>query len=67
MVLGIPEDEGLRCAYHGWRYAPDGRCLEQPYEQTEDPTSTYKDRIRIKAYPVRQMAGLMSSSVTLNW
>jgi 5,5'-dehydrodivanillate O-demethylase len=59
MVLGVPEEEGLRCAYHGWRYAADGRCLEQPYEQTADPNSTYKDQIRIKAYPVRQMAGLI--------
>lgn len=59
MIFGIPEDEGLRCAYHGWRYAADGRCLEQPYEQTEDPNSTFKDHIRIKAYPVKEMAGLI--------
>ena len=31
MVFGIPEEEGLRCAYHGWLWAADGRCLEQPY------------------------------------
>jgi 5,5'-dehydrodivanillate O-demethylase len=59
MVFGIPEQEGLRCAYHGWRFAADGRCLEQPYEQTEDPNSTFKDRVMIAAYPVQELAGLI--------
>ena len=26
---GIPQDEGLRCAYHGWTFAADGRCVAQ--------------------------------------
>lgn len=59
MVFGIPETEGLRCAYHGWLFAADGRCLEQPYEQTEDPNSTFKDRVRIEAYRVEELGGLI--------
>jgi len=59
MVFGIPEDEGLRCAYHGWMFDAEGRCLEQPYEQTEDPDSTFRDRVRIKAYAVEEKAGLI--------
>jgi 5,5'-dehydrodivanillate O-demethylase len=59
MVFGIPEENGLRCAYHGWLWAADGRCLEQPYEQTEDPQSTFRDRVTIKAYPVQEFAGLI--------
>lgn len=37
MRLCSPEEEGLRCAYHGWLYDRNGKCLEQPYEQAEDP------------------------------
>src|SRR3954453_3008371 len=29
---GIPEDDGLRCPYHGWRFGRDGRCNETPAE-----------------------------------
>ena len=59
MVYGIPEDDGLRCAYHGWLYDATGRCLEQPYEQFADPESTFKDKVKIKAYPVEELGGLI--------
>ena len=59
MLLGIPENEGLRCAYHGWLYDRQGKCLEQPYEQAEDPNSTFKERIRMPAYPVQELGGLI--------
>ncbi|MBM2810278.1 MAG: Rieske protein [Chloroflexi bacterium] len=59
MIFGIPEQEGLRCAYHGWLWDATGRCLEQPFEQTEDPNSTFKDRVTIKAYPVEEYAGMI--------
>lgn len=25
MALGVPEDKGLRCPYHGWRFAESGQ------------------------------------------
>ena len=59
MLLGIPEEDGLRCPYHGWLYDRAGKCLEQPYEQAEDPDSTFKDRIRMPAYPVEELGGLI--------
>src|ERR687895_679311 len=36
MIYGIPEADGLRCPYHGWKFAATGQCTEQPYEETED-------------------------------
>lgn len=30
LYFGPVEDEGLRCPYHGWKYAPDGKCIEMP-------------------------------------
>jgi len=59
MLLGIPDNDGLRCPYHGWLYGKDGRCLEQPYETAEDPASSFKDRIRMPAYPVQELGGLV--------
>src|SRR5438132_12352934 len=32
LALGIPEADGLRCPYHGWRYSTEGQCLEVPSE-----------------------------------
>jgi 5,5'-dehydrodivanillate O-demethylase oxygenase subunit len=57
LYYGFVEDCGIRCAYHGWKYATaDGQCLEQPFEPAG---STYKDRIRQRAYPVQKLAGLL--------
>ena len=28
LEFGIPSDEGIRCCYHGWHFAVDGRILE---------------------------------------
>ncbi|HEX8967977.1 MAG TPA: Rieske 2Fe-2S domain-containing protein, partial [Chloroflexota bacterium] len=56
LAYAIPEDDGLRCAYHGWKFSRLGRCLEQP---AEPDTSTFKYRVQIPAYPVQQMGGLI--------
>lgn len=56
MEYGIPEENGLRCPYHGWLFKEDGACLEQPAEPAE---STFKNRICIKSYPVQEKAGLI--------
>lgn len=56
LEYGIPECNGLRCMYHGWLFDGEGRCLEQPNEPED---STFKDRIRIPAYPVEVLGGLV--------
>jgi 5,5'-dehydrodivanillate O-demethylase len=56
MAFGIPEEVGLRCPYHGWLFDGTGRCLEQPLAP---PDSTFKDRVRIAAYQVQEMGGLV--------
>ncbi|HEV8261189.1 MAG TPA: Rieske 2Fe-2S domain-containing protein [Burkholderiales bacterium] len=52
LALGVPEEEGLRCPYHGWRFGETGQCLEQPAEKRP-----YCDKVKIKAYPVRVACG----------
>ena len=59
MVYGIPTDDGIRCVYHGWVFDETGRCLEQPYEETEAPDNHFKDKVRIRAYPLQVKSGLI--------
>jgi 5,5'-dehydrodivanillate O-demethylase oxygenase subunit len=56
LAYGIPEADGLRCAYHGWKFDRSGRCVDQPAEPAD---STYKDRVRIATYPVQELGGLV--------
>jgi 5,5'-dehydrodivanillate O-demethylase len=56
LVYGIPEEEGLRCPYHGWRYAPTGQCNDTPGEPAD---STFKERVCLAGYPVQELGGLI--------
>ena len=56
LKYGIPENEGLRCPYHGWMYDTQGQCLEMP---AEDPQSTFANRVKITSYPVEELGGLV--------
>jgi 5,5'-dehydrodivanillate O-demethylase len=58
MSYGWVEERGIRCSYHGWRYDETGVCVEQPYEDTASPKPS-KAGCGIKAYPVRELAGLL--------
>ena len=59
LSYGIVEDCGLRCNYHGWMFASDGTCLEQPFEDIDAPHIRFREQIHIKAYPVEAKAGLL--------
>jgi phthalate 4,5-dioxygenase len=54
LALGRVEECGIRCLYHGWKYAVDGTVLETP----NFPGSTFKDRVKHGSYPVREGGGL---------
>ena len=55
LALGRVEEGGIRCLYHGWKYAVDGRILDTPNH--EDPR--YRERLKAPAYPVHESAGLV--------
>jgi 5,5'-dehydrodivanillate O-demethylase oxygenase subunit len=59
LEYGIPDERGLRCNYHGWLFDQEGRCLDQPFEDRTHPEARFKDKIRIKAYPVQELGGLV--------
>jgi len=58
LSYGWVESNGIRCSYHGWLIDETGRCIEQPYEDTANAKPA-KDNCGIKAYPVREIAGLL--------
>jgi 5,5'-dehydrodivanillate O-demethylase len=59
LAYGLVETTGLRCHYHGWCFDEAGKCLEQPFEDTVRPNSTFRDKVRANAYPVRSKAGML--------
>jgi phenylpropionate dioxygenase-like ring-hydroxylating dioxygenase large terminal subunit len=54
MFFGRNEGCGLRCVYHGWKFDVRGHCVDMP---SEPATSTFKDRVKIKAYPAQEYGG----------
>ncbi len=56
LVFARNEDGGLRCIYHGWKFAVDGRALDMP---AEAPNTPMLKKVRVKAYPVRERNGML--------
>ena len=56
LAFGRRESDGLRCPFHGWKFAADGRCLETP---AEPAGSTLCTRVRQRSYPVEERAGVL--------
>jgi phthalate 4,5-dioxygenase oxygenase subunit len=56
LSYGRLEDGGLRCAFHGWLFDVNGRCLETP---AEPEGSRLCDNIRQRAYPVVEKSGIL--------
>ncbi|MPZ15895.1 MAG: Rieske 2Fe-2S domain-containing protein [Chloroflexi bacterium] len=52
LAYGIPQENGLRCAYHGWTYDTAGHVVDMPFEPACLP-------LKVKAYPVEVLGGLV--------
>jgi phenylpropionate dioxygenase-like ring-hydroxylating dioxygenase large terminal subunit len=50
------EGDGIRCPFHGWKFAADGRCLETP---AEPAGSQLCQRVRQRSYPVKLQSGVL--------
>lgn len=53
--LARADADGLRCIYHGWKFAVDGAVLDTP----NVPDVKFKTRIHGRTYPVREAGGLL--------
>ncbi|MBO0688918.1 MAG: Rieske 2Fe-2S domain-containing protein [Candidatus Dormibacteraeota bacterium] len=56
LYWGRNEDCGIRCVYHGWKYDVTGQCVDMP---NEPESSSFKDKVRIAAYPTREKGGVV--------
>lgn len=52
----VESDCTIRCAYHGWKYGPDGRVRQMPFEP---PASRFPDKVHHPAYPTRVLGGIV--------
>jgi phenylpropionate dioxygenase-like ring-hydroxylating dioxygenase large terminal subunit len=50
---GVVEGEGIRCPFHAWHWAGDGRCLDVPYARRVPPAA------RIRCWPLVEKNGLV--------
>ncbi len=55
LALGRVEQGGIRCLYHGWKFAVDGTVLETP----NHPDPRLCQALKANAYPVREVSGLI--------
>jgi nitrite reductase/ring-hydroxylating ferredoxin subunit len=55
LALGRVEEGGIRCLYHGWKFAVDGTILETP----NHADCRYRERMKAPAYPVVERNGLI--------
>jgi phenylpropionate dioxygenase-like ring-hydroxylating dioxygenase large terminal subunit len=54
------EPDGIRCPFHGWKFAADGSCLETPAEPAvRGIPSTLCQRVRQRSYPTRVQSGVV--------
>lgn len=54
LSTGWVEGDALRCFYHGWKFGPDGQCVEQPAEE-----SSFAHKICLRTWPAREYLGLV--------
>ena len=56
MFFGRNEQNGIRCAYHGWKFDVDGNCLDMP-NVPED--QQFRSRVKARAYKTAEHGGLV--------
>lgn len=56
LYYGKVEEDGIRCCYHGWLFAVDGACVEQP---CEPEGGLHREKCRQPWYPTEERYGLV--------
>ena len=59
LFFGRNEENGLRCAYHGWKFDVEGNCIDMPNVDTERDLSNLRKRCSLTAYPTREAGGVV--------
>ena len=56
LYFGRIENDGVRCPYHGWKFAPGGKCIDMPNVPKE---YRFEDRIQHPGYPCVEYGGVI--------
>ena len=56
LFFGRVEEDGLRCPYHGWKFATSGKCIEMP---NIPPEQQFGDEIHHPGYPCVERGGII--------
>jgi phenylpropionate dioxygenase-like ring-hydroxylating dioxygenase large terminal subunit len=56
LFFGRNERDGLRCAYHGWKFDVAGNCLDMPNVPAHQ---AFPQKVKAKAYPAVERNGLV--------
>jgi len=59
LAIGRVEEGGIRCLYHGWKFAVDGKILDTP----NNPDPRFRERLRQPCHPVREEGGLIWTAI----
>jgi phthalate 4,5-dioxygenase len=59
LFFGRNEEGGIRCAYHGWKFDREGRCLDLPTFEPGPAAARARENIRLRACPVHEAGGLV--------
>jgi phthalate 4,5-dioxygenase oxygenase subunit len=59
LFFGRNEEGGIRCAYHGWKFAPNGTCLALPTMEPGPARERTERNVRLLAYPVFEAGGFV--------
>ncbi len=54
---GVVGNDQIRCAYHGWSYDGEGRCVHIP--TSRNANETLAPKLRLQTYPSQERAGLV--------
>lgn len=59
LFFGRNEEAGIRCAYHGWKFDVQGRCVDLPTLEPGPQRDRICERIHLKALPVEERGGIV--------
>ena len=57
LFWGRNEENGIRCAFHGWKYDFQGRCLEMPTVPKNEAYEKLRGEAKLKSYPTQEAGG----------
>ncbi len=56
LYFGRVENDGIRCAYHAWKFGTNGKCVEMP---NVPPAQQFMDEVQHAGYPCVEKGGII--------